>query len=216
MKSFLIVAAAANAAWSVPAVERVPPGQLVTSYLGRFNLDINRNGTVVAYLTQLAGVPGPLLFNGEAGENTARFTVVSTPIRLELLRMDALIHARPVPVSGDAVRFRLYYDEFPAVRDSKLPETYQTGRLVAVLRGRPWSFTAVPLLMAHAEGVQELESSEDFFIQGQRVNFRQVTEAIRTNILGGPTPAVRSDAETLSFPIGGTAVAVEAFPPRTQ
>lgn len=200
----------------IPVLEKIPTGQLAGAIAGRFNLDSERNGQVNAYVTLMHGFPNALLFNGEASEKTARFTIVSTPLRLELLRIDTLIHARPAPVTGDAVRFRIFYDEFAANRDLTRPETLATGRLVAQFRARPWSFTAVPLLTAHAEGVLELESSEDFFVQGQRVNLRQLGDALRLQVHGGPVPAGRVTEPTLSFPIGGTGIAVDAFPPRAQ
>ncbi|MEZ5402566.1 MAG: hypothetical protein R2729_23020 [Bryobacteraceae bacterium] len=215
-KTLCAVAAltAAGIAWGqVPAVQRVPDGQIACHFFGRLNFDADRTARYIAYFSRIAGIPDTALFAGEEQTaQTAKLTVVSTPLRVNFVRDGLLFHGKPSPVSGDFVLNQVYFNELPRDRDFAEPDTFRNGRLVATFRSRNALLSAIPLLQATATAVLELVSSDDFFVQGQRVNLRDVAQAVRLSMTGGPTPEGRSEAPFLSFPVSGYGTVVSPTP----
>ncbi|MFN7921372.1 MAG: hypothetical protein U0Q16_14820 [Bryobacteraceae bacterium] len=209
----LIAAAAGFVTAQVASPGRVPIGQIAGQLVGQINFDAERNARFAVYYTAITGVPTEALFNGtEQSEKTAKVTVVSAPLKVDLTRVGAVLQGRAIPVNSDAVRYSVYINDVPSNRDLSRTETFENGRLVATFRSRNVSISAIPLMTAEGQGVLELEKSEDFFLGGVRVNLSQMGEAVRIHLYGGPTPAGRSDAPELAFAVSGYGVAVNGAP----
>ncbi|MFN7921373.1 MAG: hypothetical protein U0Q16_14825 [Bryobacteraceae bacterium] len=205
--------AAAGGLLMAQAPGATPLGQIVCNFLGRLDFDAQRNAQFRSYFTALPGLDADDLFvNGENSEKAARFTIVSTPIRVEFTRVGLVIQGRIVPASGDASRHRVYYNPLPINRSFDRPDSFADGELIATFRAHETMVSAIPLLPASAVSVLELESSKSIVLAGRSINLAQFSPAIRAHFFGGPTPAARSDAPSLSFPVSGYAVAVTPSP----
>lgn len=201
--------AAASGRLFAQAPTAIPAGQIVCNFFGRLDFDAERHGRFNSYFTSLPGIPTASLFAGdEASDKTARFTIVSTPIRVELTRVGLVLQGRTVPVSGETSFHRVYYNEVPIDRGFDRPGSFAEGQLIATFRARNTMLSAIPLLPAQSVAILELESSRDFAVQGRQFNIAQFGNTVRTHFFGGPTPSGRSGEPTLSFPVSGYAVAV--------
>jgi hypothetical protein len=159
-------------------------------------------GVVVAYATDIDGVPGPL-FNGAPSETTAYFTLKTDVISLQPLPNNGDI-ALAIANPGDA---RLYFTPNPNHTWTD-PNSFATGQLIATFHRAQ---DVVMFLGPFSSDTfsYNLVSSQNFTINGQTLNFNTLApHGITNTLIASQTPQNGSSDFPVAFPAFGTGVAI--------
>jgi len=194
--------------WAQDRLEKVPVGHTIMNAAGRVRFDAQRQGELLGYVTSLDRL-GVLPFSGAPSEKTAYLTYRTEPFTLDLWANGLMVHARPVPVRGPQLLYKIYYNAVPN-GDYSRPDTFSNGLLVATLRARGAQIDAVPLGSAHATATLEVLSTLPFEFQGRLINLGDLASNVHIHLRGGPSPGGRSAAPSLEFSYGGTVTAAAA------
>lgn len=177
--------------------------RVVWHLVGRILLNpANGTAEVVAYTTDIEGVPGPL-FDGVPSETTAYFTLKTDVISLQPLPNNGDI-ALAILNPGDA---RLYFTPNPNHTWND-PNSFATGQLIATFHRAQ---DVVMFLGPFSSDTfsYSLVSSQNFTVNGRTLNFNTLApHGITNTLIGSQTPQTGSSDFPLAFPAFGTGVAI--------
>lgn len=188
---------------------RIPSGVVAAHLVGRLIVTADGVCEMVGYYAFIDGVQN--LFAGDPGEQTALFSFRSEKFKLQYIVNGALIHVRGQVLTGTYIPVRVYYDAYPN-RDFGNPDSFSTGQQVAEFHTRGSMATAVQPGISINIGTLDLATTTPFTHGGSVLNLRDMGDGV-TITLQGTAPPSGSPWEGLSWPFGGSAIAVAPFPP---
>ena len=151
--------------------QQIPAAAVACYFVGRAFLNVNGQGQVVGYFTDINGIgSSDTLFNGSPSEQTAFFTFRSN-----------VFSQTPLPLNGDigldlvlAGTLDIYYNPSTPTtpnRDWSNPDSFSSGQLVAHFM-RPESLFVELTQSSQHVLTETLVSSQSFTFNGQRYDFR--------------------------------------------
>ncbi|MBM3736322.1 MAG: hypothetical protein FJW39_11100 [Acidobacteria bacterium] len=188
---------------------RIPTGQIAGHALGRALVDTDGFVEVIAYYPLFAGVGNELWATGERSERSAFFALRTGRFRLQPVQNGRVFYSRLIPLVGDALESRIFYNPSPN-RNFDRPETFSETQVITTLRSRAGSITAIEDGEFLFASTAEVVSTADFSFQGRRLNLRDTGVFAYTVSFRGPSPAIgalQSLESLLSIPVAGSFVA---------
>lgn len=147
---------------------------------------------------------GAAVFNGSPGERTAMLSFRTPQFRINTLANGKVLLSRPASVLLEGLVYTVYFDPAPT-RDFSQPDTFSSGRPVAVYRGNTAAIVSIEGQTVTYSASLELASSTDFELNGQKLNLATIAPAIHVKVLG-PAPGFDQLASgtPVSIPLGGS------------
>lgn len=185
------------------AAPTTPAARVVWHLVGRIFLNPqNFTAVVVAYATDIEGVPGPF-FSGAPSETTAYFTLKTDVISLQFLPNNGDI-TLAIANPGNA---RLYFNPNPN-HNWNDPNSFATGQLIATFHRAQ---DVVMFLGPFSSDTfsYSLVSSRNFTVNGRTLNFNMLAPyGITNTLIASQTPQLGSSDFPAAFPAFGTRVAI--------
>lgn len=176
-------------------------GSVAAQYIGRFLVDADGTGEVVGYMHFMDGIGSDLFTNrNDRSERTAMFTVRSNRIGFNRIPNGAITHFLLGAANATAIEFKVYLNTNPSGRDFADPASFSTGQHVGSVRLSRGMLSVTPALLEYSAHL-ELTESNEFTLDGKKINFRALGRSVFCRIMGTPLPSLVTG--TASIPLGG-------------
>ncbi len=192
-----------------PEEFRIPTGQIAGHAVGRGIVSSDGTIEVIAYYPFFVGVGSELWAKADRTEESAFFALRTGRFRVNVVSNGRVHYSRLIPVEGDALVSRIFYNPSPK-RSFSNPDTFSEGQVIATLRNQGGSIMAIDGGELTYASTALVVSTEQFLHEGRSLNLAYTGAKAYTVTLHGPVPSIIDLQEldgTLAVSVAGSFVA---------